>query len=106
MFSCEIHNWKSQTTPCIHCAEPSFYIDRNIYPCSHCKKPAEQLEELRKFVKDCAMNWDCDSDGHKNNTGCRKCDAERLLNDVMEMNGASQEKFNSSTSAKYKSSLK
>ena len=38
-----------------------------------------ELKQLREFARDCAKNWDCDSDGHKYNTGCRCCEAETLL---------------------------
>ena len=38
--------------------------------------------QLKDFVRDCRDNWDCDSDGHKNQTGCRACEAKRLLEDV------------------------
>lgn len=42
----------------------------------------EQLElKLKKcsdFVRDCAEDWDCDSDSHKYNLPCRKCNAEKI----------------------------
>lgn len=34
------------------------------------------------FIRDIAINWDCDEDGHKHNTGCRKCSAAELLYDL------------------------
>jgi|ERR1044072_2708636 hypothetical protein len=34
------------------------------------------------FIKDCAENWDHDTDGHKYDTGCRKCEAKSLYEDL------------------------
>jgi len=39
----------------------------------------ERVKELEAFVNDCATNWDCDNDGHRYNTPCRRCNAEKLL---------------------------
>lgn len=39
----------------------------------------DRIKELESFVADCSKNWDCDLDGHRYNTGCRKCNAEKLL---------------------------
>lgn len=38
----------------------------------------KEIKHLREFARDCAENWDCDTDGHKYNTGCRCCEAELL----------------------------
>lgn len=35
-------------------------------------------KEVIDFIRDIAQNWDCDEDGHKYNTGCRKCSASEL----------------------------
>lgn len=50
----------------------------------------EELTQIRReraqfkdFVRDCRDNWDCDSDGHKYKTGCRACEAKRLLEGVV-----------------------
>jgi hypothetical protein len=40
---------------------------------------AARVAELESFARDCANNWDCDSDAHKYNTGCRSCAAQALL---------------------------
>jgi hypothetical protein len=37
------------------------------------------IKEMRSFCKDVADNYDCDSDGHKYNTGCRSCNAKSIL---------------------------
>lgn len=37
------------------------------------------IKEMRSFCKDVADNYDCDSDGHKYNTGCRSCNAKTIL---------------------------
>jgi hypothetical protein len=34
------------------------------------------------FIKDCAENWDHDTDGHRYDTGCRKCEAKSLYADL------------------------
>lgn len=39
-------------------------------------------ERIVSFIKDVESNWDCDSDGHRYNTGCRCCEAARLLKDL------------------------
>lgn len=38
----------------------------------------EAVKELVEFARDCAKNWDCDSDAHRYNTLCRKCEAQKL----------------------------
>lgn len=45
------------------------------------QKENEAIVKLLEFARDCAKNWDCDTDGHKYNTGCRKCEAEHLYNE-------------------------
>lgn len=32
-----------------------------------------------EFIKDVAVNWDCDNDAHKYGTPCRSCEAEKIL---------------------------
>jgi len=39
------------------------------------------IKKMVDFIRDCAANWDCDTDGHKYNTGCRKCDADEINNE-------------------------
>lgn len=39
-------------------------------------------KEVLEFIRDIAYNWDCDEDGHKYNTGCRKCSASELYYDL------------------------
>ncbi len=46
------------------------------------KQKEEQLNLLIGFVKDCATNWDCDSDAHKYGTTCRACGAQKLLSQI------------------------
>lgn len=43
-------------------------------------------KQLLDFIRDVATNWDCDVDGHKYNTGCRKCSASELLYDLTRNN--------------------
>lgn len=45
-------------------------------------QPPQLAKQLLDFIRDLATNWDCDEDGHKNNTGCRKCSASELLYDL------------------------
>lgn len=35
-----------------------------------------------EFIRDCAENWDHDTDGHRYNTGCRMCDAKEFYEDL------------------------
>ena len=42
------------------------------------------IKEIRLFCKDVADNYDCDSDGHKYNTGCRSCNAKAVLEKTKE----------------------
>ena len=37
------------------------------------------VENLLSFTRDCANNYDCDSDAHKYGTQCRACAARQLL---------------------------
>lgn len=39
-------------------------------------------ERLRKFVRDCRDNWDCDADAHRYGTPCRGCNAAILLKEL------------------------
>lgn len=39
----------------------------------------EHASKLSAFVVDCRDNWDCDTDAHKHNTTCRKCEANKLI---------------------------
>ena len=39
----------------------------------------ELIKEMRAFCKDVADNYDCDSDAHKYNTGCRSCNAKAMI---------------------------
>ncbi len=43
------------------------------------KRAGLEVLALREFARDCAMNWDCDSDAHKYGTPCRVCDAQEVL---------------------------
>lgn len=59
---------------------------------SNVRKIGEQKEndavtKLVEFARDCAYNWDCDTDGHKYNTGCRKCDSKELYNEYQKQKG-------------------
>lgn len=53
-------------------------------------KMEQALKEVRipvavaifEFIKDCAKNWDHDTDGHRYDTGCRMCDAKSLYEDL------------------------
>lgn len=40
-------------------------------------------KELYTFIKDCATNWDCDSDSHRCNTICRTCEAEKIIESLL-----------------------
>lgn len=42
------------------------------------EEASEVDKEVLEFIRDIAYNWDCDEDGHKYNTGCRKCTASEL----------------------------
>lgn len=47
------------------------------------QQPGREVDkEVLDFIRDIAKNWDCDEDGHKYNTGCRKCSASELLYDL------------------------
>ncbi len=39
----------------------------------------ETTPDLYEFARDCRDNWDCDGDGHRYGTGCRKCAARDVL---------------------------
>jgi len=39
----------------------------------------DKNKELYEFARNCSANFDCDKDGHKYDTTCRKCDAKKLL---------------------------
>jgi hypothetical protein len=53
-------------------------------------KMEQALKEVRipvtiaifEFIRDCAKNWDHDTDGHRYDTGCRMCDAKSLYEDL------------------------
>lgn len=47
-------------------------------------KDNEKLRDLIAFVQDIATNYDCDADGHKYGTYCRRCEAARILKDLGE----------------------
>lgn len=38
-----------------------------------------RVAELEAFARDVRDNWDCDSDGHRYDTGCRCCKAGKVL---------------------------
>jgi len=38
-----------------------------------------RIRQLEQFIRNVRDNYDCDSDGHKYNTGCRVCEAKALL---------------------------
>jgi N6-adenosine-specific RNA methylase IME4 len=38
-----------------------------------------RVAELEAFARDVRDNWDCDSDGHRYDTGCRCCKAAELV---------------------------
>lgn len=40
---------------------------------------ALKVTRLERFAKDCATNFDCDSDAHRYNTPCRACRANDLV---------------------------
>jgi hypothetical protein len=47
------------------------------------QQPEREVNKvIMEFIRDVAENWDCDEDGHKYNTGCRKCSAAELLYDL------------------------
>lgn len=48
-------------------------------------KLLDALEKAMRELVDVRDSWDCDEDGHKYNTGCRKCDADNLLKELQEM---------------------
>lgn len=37
-----------------------------------------EFEEIINFIRNLDSNYDCDSDGHRYNTGCRTCQAAEL----------------------------
>ncbi len=39
-----------------------------------------RINKMEKFIKNIGEDYDCDMDGHRYNTGCRKCEARDLLN--------------------------
>jgi hypothetical protein len=40
--------------------------------------PLEIWKEIEYFLYDIAEGYDCDSDAHRYNTRCRKCEADKL----------------------------
>ena len=47
-------------------------------PAKEGNKEREAIIKLREYIRDCAENWDCDTDSHKYNLPCRKCEAQKL----------------------------
>lgn len=43
------------------------------------KEQAAKIAMLHEFARECANNWDCDSDAHKYGTLCRACEAKKAL---------------------------
>ena len=43
------------------------------------KYSEEEVEPLLSFIRDVKDDWDCDNDSHKYGTSCRRCDAEKIL---------------------------
>ena len=43
------------------------------------RRLADRVAALEQFAESCRDNYDCDSDGHRYNTGCRSCEAKELL---------------------------
>ena len=39
----------------------------------------KENEMYRAFIKNVSDNYDCDESGHKYNTGCRCCEAKKIL---------------------------
>ena len=54
-------------------------IGEKAWPESKVRELSEQLEDARGLLSDVAHNYDCDTDGHKYNTGCRACQALAFL---------------------------
>jgi hypothetical protein len=47
------------------------------------QQPGREVDKKAlELIRDVAENWDCDEDGHRYNTGCRKCSASELLYDL------------------------
>jgi hypothetical protein len=44
----------------------------------------EEIKPLLSFIRGIKHNWDCDKDSYKYGTGCRCCDAEKILRDWFE----------------------
>lgn len=40
------------------------------------------LREANKWIRNVDKNFDCDRDGHRYNTHCRKCEAKALANQI------------------------
>lgn len=40
------------------------------------------LREANKWIRNVDKNFDCDRDGHRYNTYCRKCEAKALANQI------------------------
>jgi len=40
---------------------------------------AGKVKLLEEFIRDCAVNWDCDSDSHRYDLLCRKCEAKKIF---------------------------
>lgn len=53
------------------------WLDESATPAAGREEDAV-IKEVIDFIRDIATNWDCDSDGHKYDTGCRKCEAKKL----------------------------
>ena len=49
---------------------------------NHVAISVERLSALEKFIRDCAVSFDCDKDAHRYGTQCRACDAEKLLKSI------------------------
>lgn len=60
------------------------FIIGGFYEAHHVEQLQKQNAELVKFIKSIAENYDCDFDGHRYGTYCRKCEAEKILKSLPE----------------------
>jgi hypothetical protein len=49
---------------------------------SELKAERERVKKLKRFADDISSNYDCDGDGHRYSTYCRKCDAKKVLEET------------------------
>jgi len=73
------HNWKLNPIYDENCFD-EIELDKSIKQAKEMERQEqEKVKPLIDFAKDCATNWDCDTDSHRYKTPCRMCEATKIL---------------------------